>query len=68
MTMEIQVNGEVRTYPSDLNLQSLIAELNIGNQAIAVAVNRTVVSRAQWADYVVRSGDSIDVVRAIGGG
>lgn len=66
--MEIQVNGEARTYPSDLNLQSLIAELNIGNQAIAVAVNRTVVSRAQWADYVLRSGDSIDVVRAIGGG
>ena len=33
--MEIQVNGEAKTYPSDLNLQSLIAELNIGNQAIA---------------------------------
>ena len=66
--MEIQVNGEARTYSTELNLQSLIAELNIGNQAIAVAVNRTVVSRAQWADYVVRSGDSIDVVRAIGGG
>ncbi len=66
--MEIQVNGEARTYSNELNLQSLIAELNIGNQAIAVAVNRTVVSRAQWADYVVRSGDSIDVVRAIGGG
>lgn len=66
--MEIQVNGEARTYSCELNLQSLIAELNLGNQAIAVAVNRTVVSRAQWAEYALQAGDQIDVVRAIGGG
>ncbi|WMW80187.1 sulfur carrier protein ThiS [Undibacterium cyanobacteriorum] len=66
--MEIQINGETKYYPSELNLQSLIAELNIGNQAIAVAVNRDVISRSQWAECVLRTGDVIDVVRAIGGG
>jgi thiamine biosynthesis protein ThiS len=33
-----------------------------------VAVNRQIVIRAQWQYHVLQAQDSIDVVRAIGGG
>lgn len=66
--MEIQLNGEPRTLPPEACLQHLITELNIGNQAIAVAVNRQVISRSLWPKHRLNHGDQVDVVRAIGGG
>ncbi len=66
--MEIQVNGELRALPPETCLENLIAELKVGNQAIAVAVNRNVISRSQWQQFVLQAGDVVDVVRAIGGG
>jgi sulfur carrier protein len=66
--MEIQLNGELRILHSETNLHSLITELELGNQAIAVAVNRQVIRRAQWPQHMLHAGDQVDVVRAIGGG
>jgi sulfur carrier protein len=66
--MEIQLNGELRVLSPKTDLHSLIAELKLGNQAIAVAVNRQVIRRTQWQQHMLQAGDQIDVVRAIGGG
>jgi sulfur carrier protein len=66
--MEIQLNGESRILPQATDLQSLITELELGNQAIAVAVNRQVIRRALWHEHQLQAGDQVDVVRAIGGG
>jgi sulfur carrier protein len=46
----------------------LIDALSLTNQALAIAVNREVVPRAQWSAYRFSDGDKVDVVRAIGGG
>lgn len=66
--MEIQLNGEPRILQQETDLHSLIAELELGNQAIAVAVNRQVIRRVQWPQHTLQAGDQVDVVRAIGGG
>ncbi len=66
--MEIQLNGEPRVLHSETDLHSLIIELQLGNQAIAVAVNRQVIRRGQWPQHILQAGDQVDVVRAIGGG
>ena len=57
--MEIQVNGELRALPPETCLENLIAELKVGNQAIAVAVNRNVISRSQWQQFVLQAGDVV---------
>jgi len=66
--MEIQLNGQPRSLPIETDLHSLIEELRLGNQAIAVAVNRQVIRRALWQQHALQAGDQVDVVRAIGGG
>lgn len=66
--MEIQLNGELRVLSPKTDLHSLITELQLGNQAIAVAVNRQVIRRALWQQHTLQTGDQVDVVRAIGGG
>ncbi|MFZ6818133.1 sulfur carrier protein ThiS [Undibacterium sp. Ji22W] len=66
--MEIQLNGELRVLSPKTDLHSLIVELQLGSQAIAVAVNRQVIRRTQWQQHTLQAGDQVDVVRAIGGG
>lgn len=66
--ISIELNGEARTVSAGRCVQDLIDELSLTNQALAVAVNRTVVPRGQWAARQFVNGDTVDIVRAIGGG
>ncbi|MDY7577557.1 sulfur carrier protein ThiS [Herbaspirillum sp. RTI4] len=66
--MQIVLNGAAHTLADDASLNDLMATLSLGNQAVAVAVNRQVVRRQAWETCVLRAGDTVDVVRAIGGG
>jgi sulfur carrier protein len=64
--MDIQLNGA--PYEAPPILADLVAQLELGGQALAVAVNRQVVPRPQWAAYQLLPRDRVDIVRAIGGG
>jgi sulfur carrier protein len=64
----IELNGESRSVAKDHSVQDLVNALSLTNQALAIAVNREVVPRAQWATHRFAEGDKVDVVRAIGGG
>jgi sulfur carrier protein len=64
----IELNGESHSVENNHSVQDLINALSLTNQALAIAVNREVVPRAQWATHHFSEGDKVDVVRAIGGG
>ena len=64
----IELNGESRSVAKDHSVHDLVNALSLTNQALAIAVNREVVPRAQWTAYRFSEGDKVDVVRAIGGG
>ena len=64
----IELNGESRSVAKGHSVQDLVNALALTNQALAIAVNREVVPRAQWATHRFSDGDKVDVVRAIGGG
>ncbi len=64
----IELNGEAREVDDGACVQDLIDALSLTNQALAIAVNREVVPRAQWRERRFAAGDKVDVVRAIGGG
>jgi sulfur carrier protein len=64
--MDIVLNGA--PYEAPPLLADLVAQLDLGNQVLAVAVNRQVVPRPQWASYQLLARDRVDIVRAIGGG
>ncbi|MBY0240898.1 MAG: sulfur carrier protein ThiS [Burkholderiaceae bacterium] len=66
--MLIELNGENRTVPPAHTLQALVEELGIAHQALALAVNRTVVPRQAWGARALQPSDKVDIVRAIGGG
>ena len=66
--IDIEVNGELKTVAIWTTLAELIEQLAVPNQAVALAVNRTVVPRQLWRQRVLLAQDKIEIVRAIGGG
>ncbi|MCL1886346.1 MAG: sulfur carrier protein ThiS [Betaproteobacteria bacterium] len=68
MTIQIELNGEVRHVARGHTLQDLMETLQMTGQALAVAVNRQVISRQKWGERTLEAADRVDVVRAIGGG
>ena len=66
--MEIQVNGEPKTVPSDATVAWLIADLELQPKFVAVERNRELVPRTVHADCRLESGDKIEIVTLVGGG
>jgi sulfur carrier protein len=66
--MEITLNGAAHPLEDGQSVADLVAALNLSQQAIAVAVNRSIVTRNRWAEHQLQQHDQVDVVRAIGGG
>jgi len=67
--MNINLNGKASEIKSGSSLMSLIDELGLtGRKAIAIALNGEVLTREKYKEIILNEGDSLEVVRAIGGG
>ena len=66
--MEIELNGAPHPVAENLNVQDLVASLDLENKSLAVAINREVVPRSKWVERVLQPSDRVDIVKAIGGG
>ena len=65
----LTVNGEARRLAVD-SVAGLLTCLQVdtGRLGVAVAVNDTVVRRADWATHPVAEGDRVEIVRPLRGG
>jgi thiamine biosynthesis protein ThiS len=66
--INVTVNGKPRQVERPLKVADLLAALDINAGRVAVALNGEVVPRGEWAATTVTEGDSVEVVRAVGGG
>ena len=64
----VTVNGKQREFEAEVDLAGLLQTLEIDPRTVAVARNGEVVPRGQHADVTVREGDSVEIVRMVGGG
>ena len=66
--IRVTINGRPREFEHDLALPDVIASLQIVHPRIAVAHNGTVLRQDEHAATVVRDGDTLEIVRMVGGG
>jgi len=66
--MRITVNGKGMDVSEGLSLEALLAELGVPRQYTAVAVNRDVTPKSEYATVKLGDGDRVEVVRPMGGG
>lgn len=66
--MRIQLNGEPRELPDGQTVADLIEVMQLTGRRVAVELNLDIVPRSQHAETLLRDGDQLEIVHAIGGG
>ena len=64
----ITLNGKPHELDRATSVAALLDMLNITPKQVAVAVNGTVIPRDTWRDISVSDRDTVEIVRAVGGG
>jgi thiamine biosynthesis protein ThiS len=69
MAIEITVNGNLQLFEGECTIDFFLASLELQTRkAIAIALNGEVIQREDYSHTEISSGDSLEIVRAIGGG
>jgi thiamine biosynthesis protein ThiS len=66
--MRITLNGEPREMADGHSVASLLADLGIPAERVAVELNLKVVDRQTFPGTPLREGDRVEVIGFIGGG
>ena len=66
--MRISVNGDTRELADGATVATLVAELGLPDDGVAVAVDGEVVPCSGWADAPLTDGAGVDVLTAVQGG
>lgn len=66
--MEVTINGEIHTLPSEMNVAQLVAHLALDTKKVAIERNYTIVPKSQYGAVMLSDKDQIEIVGFIGGG
>ena len=66
--MKLQVNGDDLTVNEGITVAQLLSKLEISAKRLAVERNLEIVPKSQHNDTVLKAGDKVEIVHAIGGG
>jgi len=66
--LRVELNGEPKELAEGTTLHSLIEQLSLAPERVAVELNRDVVRRADWPATRLSEGDRVEVVHFVGGG
>jgi len=65
--MRLEVNGKEYSTERDTVMQ-LLKELDIVPERVAVEVNLKIIRRSDFENYLLKDGDSVEIVNFVGGG
>jgi thiamine biosynthesis protein ThiS len=66
--MRLTINGEEHEIAAPLTLSSLIEQLGMKGDRVAVELNRDIIRREQWPETALKDGDRLEIVHFVGGG
>jgi sulfur carrier protein len=66
--MKISVNGKEMEVADGISVDGLLDHLGVTRKYTAVAVNRDVTPKSEYAATTLREGDRVEIVRPMGGG
>ncbi len=66
--MDVILNGEPKAIKTDSSILDLIQLMDLGEARIAVELNLEIVPRSEHPTTMLKEGDTLEVVHAIGGG
>ena len=66
--LNIIINGELRQFAPGLTVATLIEQLGYSGKRIAIELNGEIVPKSQHGSTQLVSGDTLEIVVAVGGG
>lgn len=66
--MEITVNGEKKSYAAPMTVAELVQSLGIKPASVVVERNFRIVNRSEFEKEPVEEGDTLEIIRLVGGG
>ncbi len=66
--MNLIINGEPRDFNPPLTLASLVDQLAMKADRVAIELNRSIVARDRWTETSLAEGDRLEIVHFVGGG
>ena len=66
--MTLHINGQAREFTERLTVATLVAELGMKGDRVAVELNLEIVPRATWESTFLKDGDRLEIVHFVGGG
>jgi sulfur carrier protein len=66
--MRLTINGAARPVADGMTLDALLQELTGAARGSAAAVDGEVIPRGEWTTYLLREGQSVEVLTAVQGG
>jgi thiamine biosynthesis protein ThiS len=64
----LYLNGTKILLDNDINLLTFLETQNLFKKQIAIAINGSVIQKKEYKKTIIREGDKIEVVHAVGGG
>lgn len=66
--MHITLNGDAREFPLDATVIEILQVLGYVGKRVAVERNGEIVPKSQHGTTILKDGDQIEIVAAVGGG
>ena len=66
--IQVFINGKKKFLLGKNKSTSLLKDLNIDNDGIAIEINYSVIPKSQYEDTIIKNNDKMEIVQFIGGG
>ena len=67
-SIPVTINGEIRRVSDNLTVESLLAELQIHSDRVAIELDKAIVRKRDWAHTLISTGSQLEIVEFVGGG
>jgi thiamine biosynthesis protein ThiS len=64
----LQINGKTVELDQPTALLTYLDSIGVSQRAVAVEHNGVIIERADYAGITLRNGDTVEIVRMVGGG
>lgn len=68
MPINVKINGREIELPESVTIRTYLEENGLTGRRLAVAHNGNVVSKDDYGDVFIVEGDTLEIVRPVGGG
>ena len=66
--MYIQLNGKKTEYPADTSIGDILSDFKLMAETVVIEYNRALLGEADSINVPLVEGDSLEIVRFVGGG